>query len=224
MRSAPIIITIDGPAASGKTTVSRTLAVRHGWAWVSTGAFYRGLACIAARLGVSQEDEETLSKLCLSDVWSVKMTAELTKVFLGDEEVTNEIYKEDNGTAASFISRYPTVRKNLLEAQRRCALGVNGLIAEGRDCGTVVFPDARVKLYITAGSDSRAERRAKEQGSNVEVTRMAQTIRDKQDASRKTAPMQIPENAFVVDTSDMTLAEVIESIDKIVTKELEPKP
>jgi len=224
MWSAPIIITIDGPAASGKTTVSRTLAVRHGWAWVSTGAFYRGLACIAARVGVSQEDEVALSKLCVSDVWSVKMTTDQTRVFLGDEDVTSEIYKEENGTAASFISRYPKVRQNLLEAQRRCALGVTGLVAEGRDCGTVVFPEAHVKLYITAGSDSRAERRAKEQGSNVEVTRMAQTMRDKQDASRKTAPMQIPENAFVVDTSDMTLSEVIEAVDKIITKELEPKP
>jgi CMP/dCMP kinase len=221
MKKAKYIITIDGPAASGKTSVSRKLAERHGWAWVSTGAFYRGLAYIATREGVSLEDESALAKLCNSKVWRVEMAAEKTLVFLRDEDVTTQIYLEENGSAASFISRYPKVRENLLQAQRNLATGVVGLVAEGRDCGTVVFPNADLKIYITAGSANRAERRAKEEGKNIEEMRLAQVLRDLQDSSRQAAPMQIPENAHVIDTTSLNLEGVVEILDALVRKELE---
>ncbi len=221
MRSASIVITIDGPAASGKTSVSRSLALRHQWSWVSTGAFYRGLAYVATSEGVSLDDEEALAKLCVSNVWQVKMGHDQTEVWLRDQDVTNEIYREENGSVASRISQYPKVRANLLAAQRKCAESVRGLVAEGRDCGTVVFPDAHVKFYITAGSASRAARRAKEQGKDVEETRAAQVIRDTQDSSRQTAPMQVPPNAHVIDTSDLSLDAVVEFLDQILRKELE---
>src|SRR6185437_8959189 len=135
-------------------------------------------------------------------------------------DVTDRIYSEDIGTAASQVSQFPQVRANLLAAQRRCADDVKGLVAEGRDCGTVVFPLAHVKLYVTAGSESRAERRAREQGANVEEMRQAQVKRDLQDSSRRAAPMQIPEQAHVIDTSTLNLDQVVEQVDSIIRKEL----
>ncbi len=104
MRSAPIVITIDGPAASGKTSVSRSLASRHQWSWLSTGAYYRGLAYVATAEGVSLDDEGALAKLCLANIWQVKMSHEQTEVWLRDRDVTQEIYREENGSAASLVS------------------------------------------------------------------------------------------------------------------------
>lgn len=216
-----IVITIDGPAASGKTSVSRRLAELHGWSWVSTGAFYRGLAYVANQEGISLNDETALAKLCVSKIWEVRMAAARTEVFLHGKDVTDQIYKEAVGSDASRISRFPSVRDNLLEAQRSCVLGVPGLVAEGRDCGTVVFPQADLKFYITAKSDDRAERRAKEQGRNIEEMRLAHVLRDLQDGSRKAAPMQIPPDAHVIDTSDHNLEEVVEILSGLVRKELE---
>ena len=215
------IITIDGPAASGKTSVSRELARRHGWDWVSTGAFYRGLAYVALEKGVNLEDEQALADLCLDDSWSVRMTEETTLVYLGDLDVTAEIFREETGNAASKISSYPKVRQNLLEAQRNCATEGQWMVAEGRDCGTVVFPTARVKIYLTARQESRAARRAQEQGKSLEETQKLQKIRDHQDSSRKAAPMQAAEDALIVDTSTMNLQEVVDHVDGLVRKELE---
>ncbi len=215
------IITIDGPAASGKTSVSRELAKRYGWSWVSTGAFYRGLAYVALQKNLDLRDEAALAELCLSDEWAVRMTEDQTLVYFQGRDVTSEIFKEQTGSAASVISQYPKVRANLLAAQRACAQGQPVLVAEGRDCGTVVFPQAKVKIFLTAHQESRAIRRVKEQGGNVEELKKAQEIRDHQDRSRATAPMQIPVEAFVVDTSSMTLAQVVDYVDSFVRKELE---
>lgn len=215
------IITIDGPAASGKTSVSRELARRHGWNWVSTGAFYRGLAYVALETGVDLEDEKALAELCLSDIWSVRMTEETTLVYLGDLDVTAEIFREETGNAASKISSYPSVRQNLLQAQRNCAKEGQWMVAEGRDCGTVVFPKARVKIYLTAAQESRAARRAQEQGKSLEETQKLQKIRDHQDSSRAAAPMQAADDALLVDTSQMNLQQVVDHVDGLVRKELE---
>ena len=220
MRSASIIVTIDGPAASGKTSVSRLIASRRGWIWVSTGAFYRGLAYVASRESVAVSDEPTLAKLCVSPIWRVEMGEDRTRVYLRDEDITEEIYSEEIGAAASLVSRFPKVRENLLTAQRACANSVSGLVAEGRDCGTVVFPKAQVKFYMTAGTLDRAERRARQQGGNVEEMHQAQVKRDHQDSSRQTAPMQIPLLAHVIDTTSMTLDQVVEQVDAIIVKEL----
>jgi len=215
-----IIVTIDGPAASGKTSVSRLIAQRYGWQWVSTGAFYRGLAYVAIHEGVATDDEEALANLCQSSIWRVQMDPEQTLVYLHNRDVTSEIYREENGSAASQVSQFPKVRTNLLKAQRQCAENVNGLVAEGRDCGTVVFPNAHVKLFVTARTHSRAERRAFEQGKDVEETKQAQVKRDHQDSSRTVAPMQIPPNAQVIDTSDLNLDQVVDQVDAIIRKQL----
>lgn len=176
---------------------------------------------MAKRERIPLEDEEALSKLCASKFWGVKISPDRTKVLLHDQDITDEIYSEENGAAASLVSCHPKVRKNLLQAQRECAVGVDGLVAEGRDCGTVVFPNATIKFYLTAGSESRAERRAKEEGKNVEETKMAQQLRDQQDSTRQAAPLQIPVDAHVIDSSGHTLVEVVELINKLITKELE---
>lgn len=208
------VITIDGPAASGKTSVSRELARRLGWLWVSTGAFYRGLAYVAYRLNSNLEDETALASLAVSNVWKVEMSDEKTRVYFKEQDVTDEISKEEVGNVASKISHFPKVRASLLAAQRDCQTRAVGLVAEGRDCGTVVFPEAELKIYLTARSESRAERRAKEHGGSVEELIAEQSQRDHQDSTRKAAPLQIPDQAFVVDTTQMGFEEVVAAVEK----------
>lgn len=214
------VITIDGPAASGKTSVSRELARRLGWHWVSTGAFYRGLGYAAHRLNLNLADEQVLSDLSRSSQWRVEMSESQTHVYFGDEDVTSHIGKEEIGNVASRISSFPQVRASLLAGQRDCKARTEGLVAEGRDCGTVVFPDAEVKIYLTARSEDRAERRAKEQGGSAQAIMADQKQRDLQDSTRKTAPLQVPENALVIDTSTMGFEEVVSKVENHVRKSL----
>jgi cytidylate kinase len=213
-----MVVTIDGPAASGKSSVSRELAKRLGWLWVSTGAFYRGLAYVALQMGISFDDVKGLSDLARSNVWSVQMSGDNTLVFFKGQDVTDSINDEAVGSFASKVSHYPEVRKALLEGQRSCSEGPQGLVAEGRDCGTVVFPSAQAKIYLTASSELRAQRRAAEQGTAKEEILEAQKVRDQQDSTRKAAPLQIPENALVVDTSKMNFIEVVNVVEDYVRK------
>lgn len=209
------VITIDGPAASGKTSVSRELAKKLGWKWVSTGAFYRGLGYMALIEGVDIKNEDALVALVESDNWEVRLESEKTHFYYKGQDVSDEIFKEEVGSTASQVSGFPRVRAALLEAQRVLAKQDAGLIAEGRDCGSVVFPNAPVKVYLTARSESRAARRAEEQGVDLNDTIRAQKERDKQDSSRKTAPMQVPEGAEVVDTSELNLEQVVARVESI---------
>lgn len=211
-----MVVTIDGPAASGKSSVSRELAKKLGWNWVSTGAFYRGLAFAAMELEIELTDVAALEKLCDDPIWEVRMTSPRTSVFFNKEDVTELIGHEDIGTFASKVSQYPSVRKSLLAAQRRCSNGPMGLVAEGRDCGTVVFPEAQAKIYLTANQADRAARRAAELGLSAEEMLKAQSERDQQDASRKAAPMQVPEDAKVLDTTQMNLNEVVAEVENYV--------
>ncbi len=215
-----LVVTIDGPAASGKSSVSRDVAGRLGWSWVSTGAFYRGLAYYAQLKGIPLESEEDLMQAAQSDQWKVHLSAEKTLVFADGKDVTEHIYSDAVGTIASQISQYPLVRKHLLQAQRDCSRLSAGLIAEGRDCGTVVFPDASLKFYITAKGESRAQRRAIEEGKSVAEVEKSQKQRDDQDKSRASAPLQIPENAEVVDTSDMDLQQVVRFVESKIKDSL----
>lgn len=206
------VITIDGPAASGKSTISRELARRLGCPWVSTGAFYRGLAFIALQLNLDFSDFESLGRLARSPLWSIQMTPESTKVLFQGEDVTEKISHEDVGSFASRISSHPEVRAALLEGQRKCFTPGSFLVAEGRDCGTVVFPESPVKIYLTASSQNRAARRAQEHGTSADDILRSQVVRDQQDTARKTAPLQIPDQALVVDTTNMSLDQAIEHV------------
>ncbi len=214
-----IVVTIDGPAASGKSSVSRELARRFGWKWVSTGAFYRGLAFAALQLHIDLDDVKALSDLSKSDIWKVVMNEDLTRVYFKDQDVTEAIGHEDVGSFASRVSFYSEVRKALLQNQRSCS-GEQGLVAEGRDCGTVVFPQADVKIYLTASSHHRAQRRAAEHGASAEEIAQSQKVRDQQDSTRKAAPLQVPENAYVVDTTDMGLKEVVDAVETHVRQKI----
>lgn len=206
------VITIDGPAASGKSSVSRELARLFTIPWVSTGAFYRGLAYVAIQKKIDLNNKEALTELAMSSVWQVVMTSEKTQVWYENQDVTDLISHEDVGNVASRISHYPEVRSSLLDHQRQCALRNPGLVAEGRDCGTVVFPQAEVKVYLTASSEHRAQRRAQELGLDQKELVKQQKQRDEQDSTRKVAPLQIPQDAFVVDTTDLGLQDVVQKI------------
>lgn len=215
-----MVVTIDGPAASGKSSVSRELARRLGWQWVSTGAFYRGLAYAALQLKIDLNDVAALAELTHNPVWSVRMDDERTHVFFKDQDVTDLIAHEDVGNYASKVSHYPEVRKALLEAQRNCSQGPDGLVAEGRDCGTVVFPTAQAKVYLTASSEHRAARRAAELGLNQGDMVKAQKQRDHQDSTRKVAPMAIPTDALVLDSTELSLSEVVDRVVEYVQKRI----
>lgn len=206
------VITIDGPAASGKSSVSRELSRILNIPWVSTGAFYRGLAFAAICQNIELTNKLALSELAASDIWRVEMTAEKTEVWYKDLDVTDKISQEDVGNYASMVSHYPEVRTSLLDQQRNCAFLADGLIAEGRDCGTVVFPRAEVKIYLTARSENRAQRRAQELGLDEKILVVQQQLRDQQDSTRKTAPLQIPDSALVIDTSELNMAQVVDKI------------
>lgn len=218
--ATPNIITVDGPAASGKSSVSRELARRLGWKWVSTGAFYRGLAYVSARENVATTDAAQLVRLAHSSLWTVRLDDDQTRVFYRSDDVTPEILAEANGTRASQISQIPEVRQALLDNQRDCAVGVPGLVAEGRDCGTVVFPNALLKIYLTASQEERAARRAREQGLSVEETQKDQEKRDQRDSTRRAAPLQIPPGGRVMDSGGMGLSEVVDTIYSWATQAL----
>lgn len=206
------VVTIDGPAASGKTTVSRELARKLGFQWVSTGAFYRGLAYAATHLNYDLSDEAKIAELAQSNRWSVKMTSEETQVYFDGKDVTAMITREKVAAAASQISQYPLVRHELLPLQRACWDEKNGLVAEGRDCGTTVFPQADLKVYLTARSEDRAQRRAEQRGEDVNTVKAEQVARDQRDTKRASSPLQVAEKSKVLDTSDMNLTEVIAKI------------
>lgn len=213
------VITIDGPSASGKTSVSRELAKRLGWSWVSTGAFYRGLAYVAQQMKTDLNNEDALASLATDqNLWRVEMRDDQTLVIMGERDVTPEIFREDVGSIASQISHFPKVRESLLSAQRLCRDTTQGLVAEGRDCGTVVFPAADAKVYLTATQENRAVRRAKEQGLSAEKTVEDQRIRDQQDSSRKVAPLQVPKEALVLDSTDLDLDQVVNEIERFVRR------
>lgn len=213
------VITIDGPAASGKSSVSRELSKIFGIPWVSTGSFYRGLGYVALQENIDLNNPTLLSELCHSSIWKVVMHSEKTQVWYKDSNVTDLISKEEVGNVASRISHYPEVRQSLLDHQRLCALNQDGLIAEGRDCGTVVFPHAEFKFYLTANSENRALRRAQELGLDEKKLEAQQRQRDEQDSSRKVAPLQAAADAFIIDTTALDLNQVVSLIhSKLIDK------
>lgn len=209
--SAPVI-TIDGPAASGKSSLSRDLAARLGWKWVSTGAFYRGLAWVAIKEGVDLSDVKALVNLCSSQVWKVDLQPEKTAVIWRGQDVSDQVFAESVGEKASQVSQLQEVRKALLQAQRDCAKDGQGLVAEGRDCGTVVFPNAALKVFLTASEAARAARRAQEKGADLGKIQASQRDRDQQDSTRNVAPLQVPNNGKVLDTDNLSLSQAVDQV------------
>ncbi len=206
------VITVDGPSASGKSSVSRWVAKELGWKWVSTGAFYRGLALVAMHEKVDSADEAALLDLVGSDLWQVVLNPVDTEVHYRGQNVTTEIAGEQVGAVASVVSQIPKVREALLDRQRRCYDPAVGLVAEGRDCGTVVFPQATAKIYLTASPALRAQRRSEEEGADQQVTKELQLQRDNQDSQRKVAPLKEADGSLKIDSSFLSLEEVVTEV------------
>ena len=212
------VITIDGPSGSGKGTVSRLLAQQLGWSILDSGAIYRVLALAAMHHNIEPEDEEGLIPLAahLDVQFEVEDPNENAKIVLEGEDVTHSIRNEEVGGIASQIASLPRVREALLRRQRAFKQAP-GLVADGRDMGTVVFPSAEVKVYLTASAEERAQRRYKElkaKGEDVTIARLLEVIkaRDERDMNRAVAPLKPAEDALVLDSTVLGINEVLDKV------------
>jgi cytidylate kinase len=211
----PAIIAIDGPAGAGKSTVARKLARRLGFAMVDTGAIYRAVALAAKRAGIAWEDDAGLARLLDPPGLPIAF-GENDAVFLDGEDVTAAIRTPEMSRGASVVSARPVVRERLLGLQRTLGQAAQrGAVLEGRDIGTVVFPDATVKFFLTAADEARARRRHAElagKGHEVELSDVLQDQqrRDKDDTERAIAPLKPAPDAIVVDTTGLDLDQVVE--------------
>ena len=220
------VITIDGPSGSGKGTISRMLARELGFHFLDSGALYRLLALAANRRGVLLDDEAALAVLCGELDIRFPASGEDETVLLDGEEVTKEIRTEAAGGGASRVAALPAVRAALLKRQRDFR-AAPGLVADGRDMGTVVFPDAQAKFFLTASSEERAERRykqLKDMGIEVNFQDILADIqaRDARDAGRSVAPLQAAPDALQVDTSDLDIAATMVRVRELLKKRLNP--
>lgn len=206
------LISIDGPAASGKSSLSRLLAKKLSWKWLSTGVFYRGLAWMA--LDQNKNSEEEIAQLAKDMDRLVHLESDRTAFFYQGKDITEEIYTEEVDKQASRLAEFYQVRKALLPAQEQCFLNNSqGLIAEGRDCGTVVFPLAGLKIYLEAQENIRAQRRASQRGlMDIEQVSALQKKRDDQDSFRANSPLSCASDAVVIDTSAYSLEEMVEKV------------
>lgn len=208
-----MIVTVDGPAGTGKSTVSRLVAERTGLPHLDTGAFYRAATLAVLRAGV---DPHGLANV-LSVIESARFDQAKGTMWLDGEDVGKEIREDDVTSSVSLISSYPEVRQILVRHQRKWieAHGGRGVI-EGRDIGTVVFPDADVKIYLDASQGERARRRAEQTGEDPRVVAAEIDRRDSFDSSRDASPLTVPEGAIVVDTTEMTFEKVVEMVMSLI--------
>lgn len=211
--SAPVVITIDGPSGSGKGTLCQMLARHLKYHLLDSGALYRLVALAVIKKGLDLVDEQAVSKVAASlDVVFSLEDGELPQILLEGVDVTEAIRQERISMAASQIAAYPDVRVALLERQRAFAVAP-GLIADGRDMGTTVFPDAQVKLYLTASAEARAERRYKQlcgKGESVEMSELINDIRarDERDSNRSISPLRPARDAVIIDSTAMSIDDV----------------
>jgi cytidylate kinase len=216
--SVPFVITIDGPAGSGKSTVSALLARRLNLPFLTTGAIYRGLAYFCHLKEIDLNDEHAVASNAGHESWKVVINPEGTQVFIDNQNVTAVLNTELVASFASRISAYPRVRSELLNAQRVFNRHP-GLVAEGRDCGTVVFPNAQVKIFLTASLEQRALRRSGDDKSATQVEHVKSiSARDAADTGRKAAPLTKASDAVEIDTSLMEIDEVVSKIEELVKK------
>ncbi|GAB5412763.1 MAG: (d)CMP kinase [Congregibacter sp.] len=211
------VITVDGPGGAGKGTLCYSLAKRLGWHMLDSGALYRVTAHAALTHSLALDDEPALANLAAElDLRFVAAPAGLTKVLLGGIDITADIRTEDCGAAASQVAALPLVRQALLQRQRDMAVDP-GLVADGRDMGTVVFPEAPLKIYLTASALARAKRREaqlKEAQGGDTLARLLETIeeRDERDRNRSESPLVPADDAIIIDSTDVSAEKVLETV------------
>ncbi|MBR4759251.1 MAG: (d)CMP kinase [Lachnospiraceae bacterium] len=209
-------IAIDGPAGAGKSTIAKLVAKKQGYIYVDTGAMYRAMALYLHRQGIDPTDQAAISAACEKPDISIRYEDGTQVVLLDGENVNGLIRTEEVSRMASLSSANPDVRKRLVALQQKLAAEAD-VVMDGRDIGTVVLPDAQVKVYLTASVEERARRRYEEQkakGLDVNIEEIKADIeqRDHQDMTRETSPLRQADDAVLVDSSDMTIEEVADKI------------
>lgn len=210
------VVTIDGPSSSGKSTAARALAQRMGWTYLDTGAMYRAAAVVVDRAGVDAEDAAGVEALVRDLELRVETTNSRTHVFVDRLDVTRDIRAHRISRLASSISAQPAVRTRMVDLQRQ--IGAAGrLVADGRDMGSVVFPGAGLKVFLTASIQARARRRYEELvelGQDVTLDQVAEDIRvrDEADSRRELSPLIQPPGAFLIDSSRLTVQEMVDAL------------
>lgn len=222
----PLIVAIDGPAGAGKSTVSKILARRLHFTLVDTGAIYRCVALAARERKIALDDDEKLGALLDVLKISFHVEGENNHVFLDGRDVSDAIRTPENSLAASQVSRRPVVRDGLLDLQRRLAMdSKHGAILEGRDIGTVVFPDADVKIFLFANPEIRARRRYEELFQKGVDKSLGQVLteqqkRDKEDSERDVAPLKPADDAMQFDSTSMPLSDVVQKLEQAIREKL----
>jgi cytidylate kinase len=214
--STPLIITIDGPAGAGKSTVAQKVATRLGLIYVDSGATYRAAALRVLQSGISPDDEPAVAELIAQT--DIRITTEglQSRVLTDGEDVTEKIRTPEVTLAAAKVSRSSEVRAKLVAVQRNCAMG-RGVVMEGRDIGTVVFPKAALKVFLKAHPEERARRRLKQdrkEGRSATLEQTADEIahRDQLDAERRISPLVAAADAYQIDSTDLVADQVVEQI------------
>ena len=209
-------IAIDGPAGAGKSTIAKLVAKKKGYIYVDTGAMYRGLAIHFLKKGISADDVAAIEAACDDADVTIGYENGMQQVYLNGENITALLRNEDVGTMASRTSGIPKVRATLMDLQQTMAR-TKDVVMDGRDIGTVVLPNADVKVYLTASVECRAKRRyleLQEKGVECNLEEIAKDIeeRDYRDMHRETSPLRQAEDSVLVDSSDMTIEEVADAI------------
>lgn len=215
-----MIVAIDGPSGAGKSSLTKLLAQRLGYIHIDTGAMFRAVALMASRAGIACEDDAGLAELCRGLAISFRRDGAGSRVMVNGEDVSGSIRTEEIGLLTSCISARKPVRDALLAMQRQMG-EAGGVILEGRDIGTVVFPDAEVKFFLSASAEERGRRRyleLKERGEQVTLAEIVEKVvlRDRQDESREHAPLKKAEDAVSIDSTSLSIAEVLEIMERTV--------
>jgi len=214
------VITIDGPGGSGKGTIAMRLAEELGWHFLDSGALYRLVAVAAMDRDIDAEDGDALSEVARGLDVEFGLTGEGMVILLDGNYITGRLRSEAVSAMASRVAAIPAVRDALVQRQRAFRKAP-GLVADGRDMGTVIFPDAKLKIFLTASAEARAKRRykqLKEKGESVNLPRLFRDIkkRDERDSSRAVSPLRPADDAHVIDSTEMTVNEVLDEIRKLL--------
>jgi cytidylate kinase len=227
MPTKPPVLTIDGPSGSGKGTISRSVARRLGWHYLDSGAIYRAVGQAAAWEGVDLGDPEALAACAARTEIRFETQGEgEPHVLVNGKDATRLLHTETAGAVASAIAAYPAVRAALVDLQLRFRRAP-GLVADGRDMGTVIFPDAKYKLFLTASAEERARRRykqLKDKGVSANLDSLLHEIaaRDERDAGRAVAPLKPAADAVILDSTGMPITEVIDRVLAVLPASLRP--